>query len=113
MLNVEVTTSSRPNISMYIYIIFGVLIFLFAFLLGWFIKKKQTPSPLDEDSPLRIQIEKLENENTNLTYKLESTSTLKESFFQESKDEIQKYEDKNNVLTRNVDEFAIVFITTP
>lgn len=95
MLNsrVEKTgTTNIPQMSLYIFIFIGILFLFIGFGLSYLIKIKTSPSSPNVDNDLKFRIEELENENTNLAYKLKSTNTLKESFFEESKNEIEKYE---------------------
>lgn len=86
-------TSSLPS-----YLIFSILSLIVGITLGYILKKKENTSPKEELQRLRSLVEELKNKNTHLNYKLESTNTLKESFFLESKNELENLEKINITL---------------
>lgn len=72
--------------------ILNLLSLLIGIAIGYMLKSKKGTSPKDELQKLRSLVEELENKNTHLSYKLELTNTLKESFFLESKNELENLE---------------------
>ncbi len=79
---------------------FSILIALVFFLLGLgssyivFKRTSQKSTKDEKDKNLKLNIEDLKNQNENLKYKLETSNTLKESFFQESKIELESSQAK-------------------
>ena len=92
----------KRGYSTFILFIVSSLSIFIGLVISYFIFKKinlQVVNEADENS--KLLIEDLENQNTNLKYKLETVNTLKESFFEDSKKEIENFEIKTLELTDN------------
>ena len=86
-----------------ILVVFSIISIMIGLVISYFVFRKTDLEAADStDNNLKSLVEELENENTNLQHKLESQSSLKESFFLESKNELEKHESKRIVFEENI-----------